>query len=52
MSSPYVIDDHVEIIHAFTGSHVPEPMLPLERDKVMWRVYEEITAFVARSQQE
>ena len=46
----YVIDDHVEIIHAFTGSHVPEPMLPLDRDKVMWWVYDEITAHVSRTQ--
>ena len=45
----HVIDDHVEIIHAFTGSHVPEPMLPLDRDKVMWRVYDEITAHVSRT---
>jgi hypothetical protein len=45
----YVIDDHVEIIHAFTGSLVPEPMLPLDRDRVMWRVYDEIQAHVARS---
>ena len=49
----YVIDDHVEIIHAYTiGSLVPEPMLPLDRDKVMWRVYEEISQFAARSTQQ
>ena len=49
MQPDYVIDDHVEIIHAFTGSLVPEPMLPLDRDRVMWRVYDEIQAHVARS---
>lgn len=43
----YVIDDHVEIIQAFTGLHVPEPKLPLERDREMWRVYEEIKLFVS-----
>jgi hypothetical protein len=44
----YVIDDHVEIIHAYTiGSHVPEPALPLDRDTVMWRVYDEIQAHVS-----
>ena len=43
----YVIDDHIEIIQAFTGSHVPEPKLPLERDQEMWRVYNEIRAFAA-----
>jgi hypothetical protein len=48
----YVIDDHVEIIHAFTGSLVPEPMLPLDRDRVMWRVYDEIAAFWAKAQQQ
>ncbi len=48
----YVIDDHVEVIHAFVGSHVPEPSLPLDRDTVMWRVYDEINAHVARLDQE
>jgi len=43
----YVIDDHVEIIQAFTGLHVPEPKLPLERDREMWRVYDEIQRFIA-----
>ncbi len=41
----YVIDDHIEMLDAFTGSHVPEPKLPLDRDKEMWRVYDEIRAF-------
>ena len=49
----YVIDDHLEMFVPFVGSHVPEPMLPLDRDTIMWRVYDEIQAHVAaRSQQE
>ena len=44
----YVIDDHVEMFGPFTGSPVPEPMLPLDRDTVMWRVYDEIQAHVSR----
>jgi len=41
----YVIDDHLEIIEAFPGSHIQEPAIPLNTDTEMWRVYEEIAAF-------
>ena len=45
----YVIDDHQEIIDVFTGCRIAEPKMPLDRDTEMWRVYEEIAAFVAAS---
>jgi len=44
----YVIDDHREIIDAFPGYHIPEPRYPLDSDREMWNVYEDIVAFVAR----
>lgn len=43
----YVIDDHAEIIQVFTGFHIPEPRIPLDTDKEMWRVYDSILEFVA-----
>jgi hypothetical protein len=45
----YVIDDHQEIIDAFPGFRIAEPKMPLDRDTEMWRVYDEIAAFVAAS---
>jgi hypothetical protein len=43
----YVIDDHAEIIEAFVGTHIAEPKMPLERDREMWRVYDDIVAHLA-----
>jgi hypothetical protein len=43
----FVIDDHREVVEAFRGVLVPEPALPLERDREMWRVLEEVRAFAA-----
>jgi predicted HAD superfamily phosphohydrolase YqeG len=43
----FVIDDHQEIIDVFTGTLIAEPRIPLDSDKEMWRVYDEIAAFVA-----
>lgn len=42
----YVIDDHQEIVDAFVGSTIKEPAMPLHTDKELWRVYEDIQAFV------
>ncbi len=43
----FVIDDHREVVDAFAGVQVPEPVLPLERDREMWRVLEAVRAFAA-----
>jgi FMN phosphatase YigB (HAD superfamily) len=43
----YVIDDPAEIIEAFVGTRIEEPRMPLEKDREMWRVYDDISAFVA-----
>ncbi|MEO6398838.1 MAG: hypothetical protein ABIP13_10260 [Tepidiformaceae bacterium] len=43
----YVIDDHQEIVDAFVGSTIKEPAMPLNTDRELWRVYEEIRAFAA-----
>ena len=43
----YVIDDHQEIIDAFVGSTIKEPAMPLHTDTELWRVYDDIQAFVA-----
>lgn len=43
----YVIDDHQEIVDAFVGSTIKEPAMPLESDRELWRVYDDIRAFVA-----
>jgi FMN phosphatase YigB (HAD superfamily) len=48
----YVIDDHEEIIEAFTGTRIAEPRMPLDSDREMWRVYDDIAAFAAVSRQE
>lgn len=40
----YVIDDHAEIIEVFVGTQIAEPRMPLERDREMWRVYDDIVA--------
>lgn len=44
----YVIDDHEEVVTAFNGTVIQPPALPLEWDREMWRVYDEIRAFVVR----
>lgn len=43
----FVVDDHREVVEAFGGIEVPEPVMPLERDVEMWRVLEAIRAFAA-----
>ena len=43
----YVIDDHQEIVDAFVGTTINEPAMPLNTDRELWRVYEEIQAFAA-----
>ncbi|MGK2966094.1 MAG: hypothetical protein ACSLFM_10890 [Tepidiformaceae bacterium] len=43
----YVIDDHPNVVRAFGGTHIKEPIFPLETDREMWRVYEEIRTFLA-----
>lgn len=43
----YVIDDHAEIVNAFRGTVIEPPKMPLDRDREMWRVYDEIRSFVA-----
>ena len=43
----YVIDDHQEIVDAFVGTTIKEPAMPLNTDRELWRVYEEIQAFAA-----
>ena len=47
VSPDYVIDDHQEIIDAFVGTTIKEPAMPLHTDRELWRVYEDIQAFVA-----
>ena len=43
----YTIDDHEQIIHAFGGSVIKAASGPFfDEDNEMWRVYEEICAFV------
>ncbi|MEP7216512.1 MAG: hypothetical protein ABI782_09680 [Anaerolineaceae bacterium] len=42
----YVIDDHQEIIDAFIGTAIKEPAMPLHTDRELWRVYDDIQAFV------
>ena len=42
-----VIDDHQEIIDAFVGTTIKEPAMPLHTDRELWRVYDDIQAFVA-----
>ena len=42
----FVIDDHQEIIDVFTGTRIEEPRMPLDSDTEMWRVYEDIAAYV------
>ena len=46
----YVIDDHKEVVDAFVGSVIQPPRLPLEWDREMWRVYDEIREFVAAAE--
>lgn len=42
----FVIDDHPEIVRAFPGVLIqPAVAHRLDRDREMWRVYEEIAAF-------
>ena len=45
----YVIDDHPEVVEAFVGTVIAPPAMPLDWDKEMWRVYDEIQSFVARA---
>ena len=47
VSPDYVIDDHQEIIDAFVGTTIKEPAMPLHTDRELWRVYDDIQAFVA-----
>ena len=42
----YVVDDHQEIVDAFVGTAIKEPAMPLHSDRELWRVYEDIQAFV------
>jgi hypothetical protein len=42
----YVIDDHQEIVDVFVGTRIAEPRMPLDGDTEMWRVYEDIAAYV------
>ncbi len=44
----YTVDDHVEIIQAFGGSLIRPAPMRLERDREMWRVYDEISDFAAK----
>ena len=49
----YVIDDHSEVVAAFVGTVILPPAMPLDWDKEMWRVYDDIQAFtVARATSE
>lgn len=41
----FVIDDHVEVVNAFGGYHIPEPGDPLDADEEMLRVYAAIQQF-------
>ena len=41
----YVIDDHSEVVDAFIGTVILPPAMPLDWDKEMWRVYDDIQAF-------
>lgn len=43
----FVVDDHIEVVQAFFGTQVAPPAVPLETDREMWRVYDEIRAFAA-----
>lgn len=43
----FVVDDHIEVVQAFFGTQVPPPAVPLETDREMWRVYEEIRTFAS-----
>ena len=43
----YVIDDHAEVVEAFVGTVIPEPKMPLELDREMWKVYDDIQAFLS-----
>jgi len=43
----FVIDDHQEIVAVFPGTRIDEPKIPLDRDREMWRVLDEIRAFAA-----
>ncbi len=43
----YVIDDHEEVVQAFGGSVINPPQIPLDWDREMWRVYDEIRAFAS-----
>lgn len=45
----YVIDDHIEIVEAFGGYHIPPPGTPLDADDEMLRVEEAIRAHTARA---
>lgn len=45
----FVIDDHQEVIDAFPGVRIRPPMHPLEQDREMWRVYQEITAYANKN---
>ncbi len=46
LSPDYVIDDHAEVVEAFVGTVIKSPCMPIEWDTEMWRVYEDIQAFV------
>ena len=48
LTPDYVIDDHAEVVEAFVGSVILPPDVPLQRDREMWRVYEDIRAFHQR----
>jgi hypothetical protein len=41
----YVIDDFEEVVQVFGGSVIQPPTYPLERDREMWRIYDEIRMF-------
>ncbi len=43
----YVVDDYREVVDAFVGSAVDPPGMALEDDREMWRVYDEIQAYLA-----
>lgn len=48
MVPDYVIDDHPEVVMAFTGTVISPPAMPLDWDREMWRVYDDICGHVER----
>jgi hypothetical protein len=43
----FVIDDYASVVEAFAGTVIRPAQQPLDRDREMWRVYDEIRQFRA-----